>query len=650
MRTKKKPLLLTKADLSDLAPRLEKWADDWPENDDSGLYCDAYQGLVTAFGASAALAGEPSHLAAFVSLCRDGGEWPGELAATCARSAIRLAGADPARRRLAASLAENRWNWADWVLAAWLDPGDPGERAVLESFLDGHSGEDVAKRARERLESAGAVPWWQGRFAADPAAGLAGDEATKALVVLREFLAMLEKPKPTPDEERRMLAQVRSLPPRAAQLCARAVVEFDGWGGPSRPGYLALMLERPEGVERFTQLLADTEDMLSIWVRETLKEALPSLAPQCREALALALLGRVRDCSWDKVTGFREPEGKLFDACLDVWPEQTDPAPVVGALRRWASRESATGHTYRSGEFFKRMGPAWPSLQETMRESFACEWGGEHTLLGPALAHASECWPALRRELALDLLARSTNGAMLGWAAPVVVAEDEAAALKLLGDPRVRGHLFENLRGAVFLQARRELNAGRLTLEEADAVFSHVGTHAGGVVTTMPHLGLGEDDVDPAEPWNTREDRGEWLAGLAGAETPDLAGPPTPAEWEQYRRLREPTPCKPRRFQAFGLFVPPGPWLAEDLAWMETMVRHSIDADPDLAIGLARVFSLKPSVESLRLCERLEKVVEERAVEFFEPSLKRLRSSLGVAVDAGGTAEAGGGSSGADDW
>jgi len=631
--TGKKPLLFSRAELADLAPRLLTWAGESHEGEDGGTFDHGLQCLVEAFAASAVLARDADQVPTLVSLCQCHWRWNDDLAGQCLSAAMTLAGDAPGTRALVCALAADRELHVGFELSGWLDPAIAAERALLESYLDGRAGEFVARRARERLSGALDVPWWQGKFAQDPAAGLEGPGTRESLAALVRFGELMESSDERTARDETLLAIARGLPPRAALLCLQAVLERAGWGVPGPAPFLALALAAEDGAAFVADRLEKADEERSTRIRRALPEAAASAPPSAVAALARELLRRAEDRPWSEVADWRSRASRLVDACLGLWPAQADPAPLLDCMLRWGEglAEPAAGTGLFSAAL-RRAGAGRPALADAFARACEADWLGRWAIAGPALAGASELWPELRRELARERLALSNRTEVLDWAARVAVDDDEATALRHMDDPRVRPSLFGNLRGGVFLRARRELRAGRLTLREAAAVFRTLEDQFGGVVRSVPEYRRPQDDEEPAPAQRPPDERQAFLGRLGDAG--DLAGPPLPAEWDELRRLRSAAGLAGLDWPFAALPMPPGAWHPDDLAWARNLVQSCVDGDFRLPEFVAHVLSCKPFPESLALCERLRGLGDEEHVTgSIEGSLRELRRRLGLAPE-----------------
>jgi hypothetical protein len=163
---------------------------------------------------------------------------------------------------------------------------------------------------------------------------------------------------------------------------------------------------------------------------------------------------------------------------------------------------------------------------------------------------------------------------------------------------------------------RAELRAGRLSAAAAEAVLVRVGWLWGG--TANPGLvdllsgrpgnyDLGKlSEARAGSSGDTSQaeaDRLEQEAALRKAAVEDMIGPPTEAEWNVFRRLREGGDREPWWF-------PSGPWHPADLAAFEGALRRVVEGPDDLfslagAMGLASVAIVKPGTEAIPVLREL---------------------------------------------
>lgn len=653
-KKKKAPLaLLTQAEVRELADRVEDALEQnlRGRDDPDELFHEGRQSLFAAWAASAALTGDISQLPVLVHWLRSI-DWEREAGALITRSAIRLAGDDPALRAQLYELVEC-WNGGiTHTVIGWLDPAIAAENNVLTE-LSRSTIKPFADGARKRLATLTPPAWWVAHFEEDPVAGLTEEEVAELGPLLRRIVEL----DGGGDEEgkKELLSIVARLPGRAALAAGLRLLRTGVYslGRELIPDLFITLLRHDDGPRRICDFLVDLGWREASSLQYELKRDGRAYPPEYG-SLAREALSRLSGVSFaDLHVGPDHPLSPMENIATDLWPPELDPTPVVEALRAMAD-PAATKPGSSIGRYwtmFHRLGPPHaPVLEAPFRAALACDFTGEYSLIGPSLTQATEDWPsALRHELAVGVLARPDARHTVDWAVTTLgdVAPEELIAR--LGDEAMRKHAF-TLRGlrspGLFAHAREELRTDRLDVSEAASVMQAICRAWGGAASTNTGWRLSgkEEDLD-ALPGNA-----DAVAFRAAVEAlaPAQAGRASDEEWNILRRQRRQASPMKGRDLLFQLLVPTGPWHPDDLEWMRHCVRATLDDAPSLGVFVANVLAHHPDPDALALLEQLREVDDEDSPRDIESTIDEMRQKLGLAVegDDGDEEEA----TGSDDW
>lgn len=179
------------------------------------------------------------------------------------------------------------------------------------------------------------------------------------------------------------------------------------------------------------------------------------------------------------------------------------------------------------------------------------------------------------------------------------------------------------------------MREGKLSPREVAQVLGRIGSIFGGVVDLPDRLRRRLLDGDDGVP----KDASAQEAVTAAA--PELAGPVTDEEWALVRRIRaELTPSAVREI-GLAFDFPDGPWVPEDLAWLERLVEYVCTEEPDNAYFAAVVCAKHPSPEVLPLLEKLEAIPDPERLDFdnAETIADEVRRALGLPTKHGDDAD-----------
>lgn len=651
-KKKKAPLaLLTQAEVGEFADRVEDAlvlnlrARDDPDD----LFHVGRKALFVAWTTSAALAGDTSQLPVIVHWIQHN-DWDYETGRALVRSALRLAGTDPALR---AQIYELTDSWSLIItgpVIEWLDPTLPAERELLTE-LSRSGKKTFADAARKRLATVSPPAWWEAHFEEDPTAGLDDETLAGLEPRLRRFVE-LNGESDDDEAQAEMLSLLAQFPARAAMAAGLRLLRFTSYGSKtSVPAVAAIVLRHEDGARRFCDLLTETIRHELMGISSGLESDEDSIPFEARRRLVLEALSRFSQGSFEELRANHEhPLATLERIMTHLWPAELDPSPMVEALRTMAdpaATEPESGVGYFSS-MFERLDPAHVSvLEKPFREALDADFLGAHSLIGPALSSATKRWPReLQRELAIGVLSRPDAKHTLAWAVKTLahVAPDEL--VPRLSDERLRKHAysFSALKApGLFVHARAELRAGRLTLDEAGDVLRAITDAWGGAASTR-WRGTEEPDDPGALP-----DDATAVAFRAAVESidPSQAGRPTDEEWSLLRRMRLQASEVERR-EVFQLIVPPGPWHPDDLKWLSSCVQMARDEHPSMAWFVASALAHHPDPEALALLEQLQDLGDEDEIFDVKELVDQMRQKLGLPVDE--DAEDGEEATGSDDW
>lgn len=639
-RKKRRMQLLTAEEVKELAPRIDEMLDGCsyysPRQDTLAVH--GSHALFAAWAASAAQCGDTSQLRRIVDRLQSL-DWEDEFGSIATQAAIRLAGDDPRLRAQVHRLAGAESYSIVHPLVAWLDPGRPAERKLLERLCQ-HRSRYIVKEARNRLASTETLPWWVGYFEHDPTVGLDEAETSALQPKFARYIELLDDHRNEHADE--ILSLVRQMPPRAKAGACLQLLRHWGWRLQIGP-VLGELLSVEGGARMICDFVKSQEhEFLGFEVSEGLRNLPSTTTSEQRAAVAREAMSRLRDASWKDIDDVQGLPSTYAHMITLTWPEDLDPTPVLDFLRERAdpdAQEPAPGLGYWDS-MVKRLKPRWlPLLKEHFKQALAGDFVGRFSILGPSLESVADQFPeAERHQMALDVLDRKDAKGAVEWAVKTLAAIAPEEVDQRLDDPRVRKHAFSLKAPGPFIRGRRELRAGTLTPSEVGTIANHVGEIFGGQVNLLARLrdglpGLGDPSVKNAP-----------LREAIVAAAPDLAGPLTEEEWALIRRLR--AELSPSQVDEAGLefVIPEGPWHPDDLAWLEKLVNEIVPSKPQFIYFAAVLCAQHPCPEVLPLLEKLEEITPpDNLFDDRTPMLAdEVRQALGLPTKHGDGDEVGG--------
>ncbi len=520
---------------------------------------------------------------------RDTTPFDNVIAATLRALRPRLAAVTPELTALAA--CENVTIRA--ATAAALRPFDAAAVRLLEQ-LAADPDPKTRVAARANLGPAHPLPWWCGLFPADPNAGRSADEAAALDPALQRAAAVVNTDRWGFHKRdlREAVAPLEALPdPLAVTLYERLLMRPDVYQ-PEVAAWAPPLLRRPGGEEALARLcsawgLHDPTDLRA----KTLAALAGEIPDDRRLAICTRLLRVVREVPENERDNYRRPGYGVAKVAAVIaasfWPSGTDPTPLLETIlgvpptRAADAAESEYRHDVAAsslGEAFARPDVDIASLLPVLVPACARGWPGAfkrrlptelrsrveaayHPELRAAAEQALSGPDESRRSWAMRYLVGGGHDPRRDPPVPEVLE-------RFYRDPALRTLVLQDsaFLARVLPTARRDLRAGRLSLEEIQRVLHQIHNLWGG-------MSYGPFPRDPGfHARYAREQREKYDAWLGPEE---LRGPITAEEWDVMRAARDATPVHGQGCTPYGTVgcLAPGPWHPADL----DLVRRSIE-------------------------------------------------------------------------
>ncbi len=480
----------------------------------NGLFIDGREALTCLWATSCALSGVTEAIPNMAWLLQDPWSLRSDFTeAVVAGSAAFLAAQDRTRiGELFDLVTKDDYPAIQWQLVDLFDPDDATERPQLVR-LSKALALDVAKKAHERLEKAGALAWWEGAFAGDPLTAIPEGEARAALPVLQSLVPLREARFGSDSGRPEVVKLLATLAPATSLIAARLVVERHLLNEED----LAQLLPGWAAIGGFATVLCEAvQTWQGRWSRTDAPSALGKVAKALPEdfssQLAREALSRLRTRPADETAKGEEP-ARSFAALVGVaWPASWDPMPLVELLIEWTAGSDKLSYScpqsLRAAIVRAGKGREW--VRSMFFQALAEDFGGRFAAVAEALVKLVEDWPAdERHQIALDTLERGAAGQARRWAVEQLPQEEQVARFE---DPVVRPVLIRYRMAGPFARlARQALRAGRLTaFEAAETVFGIVDRWGGAAriledrkSCVILHEAVAFDP--PAESWTTAD-------------------------------------------------------------------------------------------------------------------------------------------------
>jgi hypothetical protein len=538
------------------------------------------------------------------------------------------------------------------AVARGLRPLGDQERALLEQLASDPVAA-VRKSAKKSLAGAAEVPWWNGKWKSDPAVRLLPGESASCGPALRRASELLELSSHALGNGDALAELVGELGKLPGELAVEAIEQVcrasERYQLKSLQPLVLHMLERAEGLAAFERLVEH-------WGRSDAglhhRDALPKIALAAPSETRLALWQRLIALVTAAPIGERSAVSRspafLAGAIAgEIWPPEVDVSPVLDAVL--ALHDDSLGpykHDYARRHVAAALvlpgvdpAPVLGRLVEARLAGYPGAWKGIGDVADALLARAPR---EVIRETAERALP-SKDAPTLAWALGQLLGAAFDPALDgspceragvLLAEPRLRAVILEHDRlvDRVLPVLRSELRRDLLSCAEAVETFEGIARLYGGLAVTSA-LEHARRTGEPAEALErSRREAQAKVSVFLGP--PELAGPPTQAEWEALRRARaanEPAEVE-ERSSLWRRTLSEGPWTPQERAELETLMGHfragEVDAlEYDLAAGIGS----KPDLELLPL---LDEIVA-RCNTDMRPLAKRYRAdarkALGIA-------------------
>ncbi|MBS2031107.1 MAG: hypothetical protein JST54_24610 [Deltaproteobacteria bacterium] len=445
-----------------------------------------------------------------------------------------------------AALAEHPHPKMRSALASGLRTDLP-ESAELLFQLCGDTEPGVRRVARDRLERAGALPWWVGTFPADPLQGAAPAEAEAARPILQKIIEHLGKAWVKDEDLVRVLRLGAKLPPRARCETALRVLEASRFTDLKRVTVRASRMAAcapRAGLAGLDRLLRGRPELM----KRDVYQAFHAGLGHADRTLALEhWLASLRAHVRDEELSVEHAWAERSQAVAALWPPQADPTPAIEvALARATAR--AGGEEPYDGclrglcqliETRARLDVLLARVLPELQRGFPGPWEELQFAAQSALERLE------RKKLAevVEVALRSPNVQTVSWALKLRMGKlfdrrrdgtRAALALRLDEVPALRTAMRRFHLGCVLPRARRELVAGQVEAREAMEIVHLCGRMFGGVVGIHA---FSWDEGEPLPGPIRFPGLNESYAAYLGPKASWL--PPSQAEWEELRRLRD---------------------------------------------------------------------------------------------------------------
>jgi hypothetical protein len=514
------------------------------------------------------------------------------------------------------------------IVAQGIRPTSAKGTSLLEKLaLDPVA--EVRQAAKEALSAVREVPWWQGKFDADPAARLTPEEAVAHKETLVALSVLLDQPRILLRKaDDALAALLDKLPDPLAVEAARILLSGGDRYDTRLPAVGAVMASRPGGEEALVALC-------QVWAKgrdgrgDEYAQLILGVAPERREALCVALARwaasqpqrarRKMDSAPALAAGIA---GKAFPPSGDLRPilelllasdeeegitrdldwvvvglndafevPGVDPAPIADELI--AAR--LAGHTGQ-----------WRALRSKCDDLLLRLPPAQLRAAAEATIHADGPHAEVTQAWGLERLLVEAHD-------PSRDPEPIEQARRFLGDPRLRKAMLSGweVKFTAVVPLREALRAGELDFVEAAFAVAVIhdlwGGRVSGSIPKSPKLaaqaaqfGFRDHETDQ------RAARVARFAAFFGPEA--LRGPVTEDEWAALRRARAlHTTWDHKAFSTALTALPRGPWHPEDRALLDrAMAARAGGLEIEYAIATA--LAAKPQADDLRLFHELARL------------------------------------------
>jgi hypothetical protein len=523
------------------------------------------------------------------------------------------------------SLASHRQPEVRAALAEGLLANNAQTLSLLETLATDSSAE-VRRPAQKKLASLRDIPWWIGKFSADPLLQLSEEERPACQPLLHELAALLDLTRASSEQLARFLVLAAQLPEVILFDLARVwLADYEQVRRWPR-ALLGVILQRAGGGAVVWELmrLCWSNAGLGFAMGYTLSDIINELPPEKRASLCLELLEYLSVP--EDAAAKHSPRVGLTDTINRSWPAERDPSPFLEAILSEKPGAAPLSELFKRPEL--NITPVLSRFVEAHLAGYPGPWKSLSSQ-GPNLISRAPV-EILRGATEIALQSADDNLVIWGLHQQLGPLYDEqrqpplyVLVEQLFAIPRYYGLFYENseLRQRALPLVRSELLSTPLSFYNASLVLSSIDAVYGGLA---PMILFFRDLDDKAQ-------KQEKLAPFFAPTS--LGGPITVAEWQRYRALRDAVNIKDDPKEAFSFWgcalhrLPEGPLPSEDKLFLQSALTRYQAGEKIPQLWLCSALVLDPQPESLPFLEQIASGEHAGLIDGLQNAIKILKGT-----------------------